>query len=85
MKSEDLAKEDKNPQEQEYKSLWAILGPTLTYCLSSFYFGYSLVYFNTISYSTLERIYHLDIDRGIGEGTLSGCNSFGAIFGSMGQ
>ena len=53
MKPEDLAKEDKNPQEQEYKSLWAILGPTLTYCLSSFYFGYSLVYFNTIRYCTL--------------------------------
>lgn len=44
-----------------------------------------MVYFNTISYSEIEPIYKITIDRSVGEGLLSGSISFGAIFGAIAQ
>ena len=62
------------------------MGPVLTYCLSYLYYGYTVVYFNTVDYPVLVEVYGLHvIDRGVGEGLLSSCTALGAIFGSIGQ
>lgn len=69
----------------EYESFCWLLGATITYNLSSFYFGYSMVYFNATDYPILEKMFSIDLDRGVGEGILSGCIAFGAIFGAAFQ
>ena len=66
----------------EYKSICWLFAMAMTYNLSTFYFGYSMVYFNATDYLTLQRIFSIDMDRGVGEGLFSGCISFGAIFGA---
>jgi len=51
--------------------------------LTTFYFGYSLVYISVLSDSTLIDIYGSDLERPIAKGLLIGCLTLGAMFGSL--
>lgn len=51
--------------------------------LSSFYFGYSVVYLGQIETPTLQNIFSIDLSRGTTEGVLNGCIPIGALFGAL--
>lgn len=42
-----------------YRSLKQVVFMAITYNLSSFYFGYSMVYFNGIQFSKIKNIFQL--------------------------
>ena len=44
--------------------------------------GYSLAYFNALNYDDLAEMFHINMEKGAGEGIFSGCVAFGAIFGA---
>lgn len=51
--------------------------------LSSFYFGYCIVYAGQIKTATLQKIYSISLDVGPTEGILNGCIPIGALFGAL--
>lgn len=53
------------------------------YNLSSFYFGYAVVYLNTMPYSTIHDLFDIPFSLSSGEGLLSGIISIGGIFGAI--
>jgi hypothetical protein len=54
----------------------------LNISLSSFYFGYTVIYYSTISPDTISRLYHITYDNSIAEGLLNGAVSAGGLIGS---
>jgi hypothetical protein len=52
-------------------------------CLTTFYFGYSLVYISVLSDNTLTDIYGSDFNQPIAKGFLIGSLTIGAMFGSF--
>lgn len=51
--------------------------------LSSFYFGYSIVYLGQIDTNTLKDVFSIDLSKGTTEGVLNGCIPIGALFGAL--
>ena len=68
---------------KQYRSLGMLIKMVLCYNLSSFYIGYTLVYFNAIPYGDTHRIFKIHLEYGIGEGLFSGLIEFGAVFGAF--
>ena len=79
----DSESEVENQSVPRYKSYCLVLGAVLCFNLSSFYFGYSLTYFNAVPYDFIHQSFAIPFDKGVGEGLYSGCVPFGAIFGSL--
>jgi hypothetical protein len=52
-------------------------------CLSSFYFGYCIVYLGQVKTETLQDIFNIDISKGTTEGILNGCIPIGALLGAL--
>jgi hypothetical protein len=76
-------RDEERAEDERYESFCAILGAVLCYCLSPLSMGYFVVYFNSIEYPVIEKLYSIEMDSGEGEGLLSGCVTFGAVFGSI--
>lgn len=51
--------------------------------LSSFYFGYSIVYLGQINTNTLKDVFSIDLSNGTTEGLLNGCIPIGGLFGAL--
>lgn len=75
--------EEEDEGEQRYESLCWLTAAVLCFNLGSFFFGYSMVYFNSIDYEIIADIFDIQMERGRGEGLLSGCIAFGAFFGAF--
>jgi hypothetical protein len=50
--------------------------------LSSFYFGYSCIYYASVPSETINRLYHINFDTATAEGFLNGAFSLGGLVGS---
>ena len=57
----------------------------LFYNIGSFYYGYTLVYLNTMPFSELYNIFGISMDQDTSEGLLVGCIPLGAAFGGVGM
>jgi hypothetical protein len=68
--------------EPKYRSMRYLLGGVLTYSISSFYFGYTLGYFNAIEFKKIYEIFRIRMGESTAEGIFSGCIPLGAIFGA---
>jgi hypothetical protein len=51
--------------------------------ISSFYFGYALVYLSAIDFLTVLSVYHVTLDRGLAQGMLFACIPIGGVVGAM--
>jgi hypothetical protein len=51
--------------------------------LSSFYFGYCMVYLSSIDFLTIISIYHITLDRNFAQGMLFACIPIGGAIGAM--
>ncbi len=66
-----------------YKSKLTISLIVWNICLSSFYFGYCIVYLGQIKTETLQDLFSIDISIGTTEGILNGCIPIGALIGAL--
>ena len=55
----------------------------LNICLSSFYFGYCIVYLGQIDIEVLQKIFNIDLSSGTAAGILNGCIPIGALLGAL--
>ncbi len=51
--------------------------------LSSFYFGYSVVYLASIPFPTIASLYDIRINMGVAQGVLNGCIPLGGMIGAL--
>lgn len=70
-------------KEQTYKSFAQITLIVFNISLSSFYFGYSVIYFAAVPYETISKIYGIELDVALAQGLLNGAIGVGALFGSF--
>lgn len=67
-----------------YKSYAQLLKMVINVGLSSFYFGFSLAYFNAINFDDIVQIYQLQgFDRSMTQGWITGCISAAACLGAL--
>lgn len=72
-------------KKQTYKSQMKISLIVLNISLSSFYFGYVIVYFGQLDIATIKDIFHIDLDETTAKGVLNGIIPVGALFGALGS
>jgi len=53
--------------------------------LSSFYFGYVIVYFGQLDIKSIKTIFNIDLDETTAKGILNGCIPVGALAGALGS
>jgi hypothetical protein len=78
--------EDANPliaQRVTYQSKLKISLIVLNICLSSFYFGYCIVYLGQIDIETIKKVFDIDLSPGTASGVLNGCIPIGALMGAL--
>ena len=51
--------------------------------LSSFYFGYCIVYFGQLNIKKISQIFSINIDENTAKGVLNGCTPLGALVGAL--
>ena len=66
-----------------YKSPLKIKLIVLNICLSSFYFGYSMICFGQIEIDTLKDIFDIELNAGTALGILMGVPSIGGLLGAL--
>lgn len=66
-----------------YKSKAQITLIVLNIALSSFYFGYCMVYFGQLNISSILDILSFDMDPNVAKGLLNGCIPVGGLFGAL--
>lgn len=79
---------EKNPlvtQQAKHKSTYQLILISLTIALSSFYFGYTLIYMGAIPFKSIMLIYSITMNEGTAQGILNGCIPIGALFGALGS
>lgn len=69
--------------KKTYKSRQQITLIALNITLSSFYFGYCVVYFGQLDIEAILKILSFDIDPNLAKGLLNGCIPIGALFGAL--
>lgn len=69
--------------KKTYKSMMLISMIAWTISLSSFYFGYCMVYLGSIPIQTLKTIFGITLSDSVAQGLLNGCIPIGALFGSL--
>lgn len=77
--------EDDMDEEEIVKSknVSGLINKLSLLCLTTFYFGYSLVYISVLSDSTIVNVYGQGMVPPLAKGFLIGCLTIGAIFGSL--
>lgn len=55
----------------------------LNIALSSFYFGYSMVYFGQLDISAILDVLSFSMDPNVAKGLLNGCIPVGGLFGAL--
>ena len=48
-----------------------------------FFFGYAIAYFGTFEFSTIAKLYSIEMDLNVAEGLLQGCIPVGAGVGAL--
>lgn len=66
-----------------YQSKLKISLMVLNICLSSFYFGYCVVYLGQIDPETLVKIFDIPLTPATASGVLNGCIPIGALLGAL--
>jgi len=51
--------------------------------LSSFYFGYCIVYLGSIEIQTIKQVFGINVSDSVAEGLLNGCIPIGALVGAL--
>jgi hypothetical protein len=69
--------------KRTYKSKGKISLVVLNIALSSFYFGYCIVYFGQLKIEEIKRIFSIDIEDNTAKGVLNGCTPLGALVGAL--
>lgn len=70
-------------KKQTYKSQLKISLIVLNIALSSFYFGYAIVYFGQLNINTIREIFNVDLEETTAKGVLNGCTPVGALIGAL--
>ena len=52
-------------------------------CLSSFYFGYTIIYLSVIDFKVIMKIYGIEMGKGDAEGLLTFCVPLGGCLGAL--
>jgi hypothetical protein len=65
-----------------YKSFWKVLLIIVVISLSSFYFGYTIIYLSVIDFYTVIDIFSIDMERKNAEGLLTFCVPLGGLIGA---
>ena len=66
-----------------YRSLSFLFCLACTLNISTFYFGYSMIYFGSIPIETARQVYHISVNPAIASGFINGCVPVGAFFGAV--
>lgn len=69
--------------KETFRSKFSISLMVFNIALSSFYFGYIIVYLGQIPIKTLKEIFTIDLDDGTASGVLNGCIPVGALVGAL--
>jgi hypothetical protein len=78
-----LPKTTSNPSLNTYQNLPYILANILTILLGSFYFGFTLTYFNSIPIYLIISIFHIHLTPTTAQGLFSGLIPIGAAIGAI--
>ena len=54
-----------------------------TICISSIYFGYTLIYLSAVDFNTLAGIFGIDFDVSLAQGLFQGVLPIGGAFGAV--
>ena len=54
----------------------------MTFCLSSMYFGYTLVYLSAVNFSVIAKLYSIDFDISLAQGLFQGVLPIGGAIGA---
>lgn len=57
----------------------------LNVALSSFYFGYTMVYFGQLDINAMLNVLSFDIDPNVAKGLLNGSVTIGGLLGALGS
>ena len=66
-----------------YKSFMRVLLLGVNLSLSSFFFGYGIVYLGLFEFSNIAEIFSIEIDLSLAEGLLQGCIPIGAAIAAL--
>jgi hypothetical protein len=55
----------------------------LNICLSPFYFGYTITYLGTFTFTNISEIFHIDMSKETAQGLFNGCIPVGAGIGAL--
>lgn len=55
----------------------------INFSLSSFYFGYTIIYVNVVSFSTIMDVFNVTMEKSKAEGLLTFCVPLGGLFGAF--
>lgn len=69
--------------KETFRSKFSISLMVFNIALSSFYFGYIIVYLGQIPIKTIKSLFEIDLDEGTASGILNGCIPVGALFGAL--
>lgn len=82
MKEEINLHPDK-PHVQRYRSFMEILAIISTIALSSFYFGYAMVYLPAMDFQAIYSLYNINISYSVAQGILVACVPIGGGLGAV--
>jgi hypothetical protein len=68
---------------QRYKPIKEILMIIFNIALSSFYFGYSMVYLSSIDFATIYNLFNITINYQVAQGILVACIPIGGGLGAV--
>jgi len=69
--------------KKTYKSMIKICLIIWNIALSSFYFGYCIVYLGSIEIQTIKQIFGITVGDSVAQGLLNGCIPIGALVGAL--
>lgn len=74
---------DQHPNVQRFRSFSSILLIISTIALSSFYFGYAMVYLPAIDFQSIYALYNISLSYSVAQGILVACVPIGGGLGAV--
>lgn len=79
---EQLEVEPLRVSTTKYRSFFRILLVISNVSLSSFYFGYTIIYLSVLDFNLVIRIFDINISRSLAEGLITSCVPIGGLIGA---